>query len=262
MFKVLDEDWVLLFANSTPDPYGSLTNLPPHGVRMRIVLINQLEGYTSLFEDRMSERGFRVRSTEALETAGQVAIAEGAQAVVISMPITGSVVELVKSLRAQGFSNAIMVEQDQRNSPEAVELYMGGADEVVLKPLVPDLRAAKLQALIRRIDHHTTSEIQIGDLMFPLDGREVEVRGHAIKMTATERSLLECLALRTNRIQSRARILQHVYGEDGARMEAKVVDVYICKLRRRLKDAQAVEIRTVSGQGYMLTDSMALAAAS
>jgi two-component system cell cycle response regulator CtrA len=125
----------------------------------------------------------------------------------------------------------------------------------VTKPFHKDELIARIQAIVRRSQGHAQSVIQIGDLVLSLDSKTVEVNGARVHLTVKEYQMLELLCLHKDRPVTKEMFLNHLYGgmdEPGA----KIIDVFICKLRRKLANASMGKnyIETIWGRGYVLSE--------
>ena len=124
----------------------------------------------------------------------------------------------------------------------------------------PDERFARRQDLVRR--SQANSVITIGKLSIKLDTRTVQVDGGRIQVTGSEYRMLELLALRKGRCVTRGAFMNYLYrGTDAPK--PKILDVFICRLRRKLSGPADVDkcIETIWGRGYLLNDRMNWAAA-
>jgi len=130
-----------------------------------------------------------------------------------------------------------------------------GADDYVTKPFDRRELVARIQAIVRRSKGHSDSVIRTGKLTVNLDTRSVEVDGQPIHLTGKEYGILELLSLRKGTTLTKEMFLNHLYnGMDEP--ELKIIDVFICKLRKKLSSATHGDnyIETVWGRGYVLRD--------
>jgi two-component system cell cycle response regulator CtrA len=114
---------------------------------------------------------------------------------------------------------------------------------------------ARLQAILRRSKGHSQNTIEVGRLSVNLDTRTVEIDGKMVHLTGKEYGIIELLALRKGLTLTKEAFLNHLYnGMDEP--EIKIIDVFICKLRKKLEDASGGMnyIETVWGRGYVLRD--------
>ena len=137
------------------------------------------------------------------------------------------------------------------NSPDArVRALNAGADDILSKQFEQDELCARIEAIIRRSEGHSQSCLQIGPLRLNTETHDVSMNGTLLQLSGKEYAILELLATRRGSVLTKAQFLSHLYG--GAdEPEAKIVDVFICKLRKKLSQAGAPDlIGTVWGHGY------------
>ena len=123
------------------------------------------------------------------------------------------------------------------------------------KPFHKDELVARIHAIVRRSKGHAQSVIQTGDLKVNLDTKTVDVNGQRVHLTGKEYQMLELLSLRKGTTLTKEMFLNHLYGGMDE-PELKIIDVFICKLRKKLAAAPAASnyIETVWGRGYVLRD--------
>jgi two-component system cell cycle response regulator CtrA len=130
-----------------------------------------------------------------------------------------------------------------------------GADDYVTKPFNRDELVARIHAIVRRSKGHAHSNIRTGDIAVDLEGKTVEARGSRVHLTGKEYQMLELLSLRKGTTLTKEMFLNHLYGGMDE-PELKIIDVFICKLRKKLKTAAGDHhIETVWGRGYVLRDA-------
>jgi two-component system, cell cycle response regulator CtrA len=132
---------------------------------------------------------------------------------------------------------------------------MGGADDYLTKPFNKAELVARIQAIVRRSKGHAESVIRTGKLLLNMDARSVESEGRRLHVTGKEYSILELLSLRKGTTLTKEMFLDHLYGGMDE-PELKIIDVFICKLRKKLAEATGGEhyIETVWGRRYVLKD--------
>ena len=141
---------------------------------------------------------------------------------------------------------------------EVVDRVVGlelGADDYMTKPFHKDELIARIHAIVRRSKGHAQSVINTGDLVVNLDTKTVEVAAQRVHLTGKEYQMLELLSLRKGTTLTKEMFLNHLYGGMDE-PELKIIDVFICKLRKKLSLAcgGANYIETVWGRGYVLRD--------
>ena len=128
-----------------------------------------------------------------------------------------------------------------------------GADDYLIKPFDNRELLARIKAVQRRFRGHDDSVVRSGDLTINLDTQSVEIDGKRVNVTPKEYAILELLCQRQGVVLSKEVFLDHLYaGRDEP--ETKIIDVFVCKLRRKLADVSGDKsyIETVWGRGYML----------
>jgi two-component system, cell cycle response regulator CtrA len=130
-----------------------------------------------------------------------------------------------------------------------------GADDYVTKPFHREELIARIHAVVRRSKGHSQSVIRTGKLAVNLDAKTVEVDGARVHLTGKEYAMLELLSLRKGTTLTKEMFLNHLYGGMDE-PELKIIDVFICKLRKKLSMATEGEnyIETVWGRGYVLRE--------
>ena len=136
-----------------------------------------------------------------------------------------------------------------------VKTFGAGGDDYMTKPFHKDELVARIHAIVRRSKGHAQSVITTGDLVVNLDAKTVEVDGARVHLTGKEYQMLELLSLRKGTTLTKEMFLNHLYGGMDE-PELKIIDVFICKLRKKLAAATegANYIETVWGRGYVLRD--------
>jgi two-component system cell cycle response regulator CtrA len=130
-----------------------------------------------------------------------------------------------------------------------------GADDYLTKPFNKDELIARIQAIVRRSKGHSESVVRFDKVAINLDTRNVEVNGVQVHLTNKEYAILELLAMRKGSVLTKEMFLNHLYSSMDE-PEIKIIDVFVCKLRKKLADASGGVnyIETVWGRGYMLKD--------
>ncbi len=146
--------------------------------------------------------------------------------------------------------------------PEAKVKALGmGADDFMTKPFDRAELLARMQAVVRRSKGFSQPMLRLGPVELNLDRREVTVHGQAVHLTGKEYAILELLVLRKGMVLTKEAFLNHLYGGMDE-PEMKIIDVFVCKLRKKLALAGAGNvIGTVWGRGYTIREPAEFATA-
>src|SRR5437762_10764497 len=163
--------------------------------------------------------------------------------------------EVLRRLRAARVRTPILILSGLSELDHKIKGLGFGADDFLTKPFDRSELIARIQAIVRRAKGHSESVIRTGKLLVNLDSRTVEVEGAPLRLTGKEYGILELLSLRKGTTLTKEMFLNHLYGGRDE-PEMKIIDVFVCKLRKKLSQATAGEnyIETVWGRGYVLRD--------
>jgi two-component system, cell cycle response regulator CtrA len=163
--------------------------------------------------------------------------------------------EVLRRLRAAKVRTPILILSGLTEPDKKVKGLGFGADDYLTKPFDKAELIARIQAIVRRSKGYSESIIRTGQLSVNLDTRTVEVDGQPLHLTGKEYGILELLSLRKGTTLTKEMFLNHLYGGMDE-PELKIIDVFVCKLRKKLSTATGGDnyIETVWGRGYVLRD--------
>ena len=165
--------------------------------------------------------------------------------------------EVLRRLRHSRVTTPVLILSGLSQAENKVKGLGNGADDYLTKPFDKSELIARVHAIIRRSKGHSQSVIRTGRLAVNLAARTVDVDGRPLHLTGKEYGILELLSLRKGTTLTKEMFLNHLYGGMDE-PELKIVDVFICKLRKKLAAATRGEsyIETVWGRGYVLREPM------
>ncbi len=162
--------------------------------------------------------------------------------------------EVVKRMRAARIETPVLILSGLSRPQAKVKGLGAGADDFITKPFDKAELLARMQAVVRRSRGLSQSILRLGNLEINLDSKEATVDGKLIHLTGKEYAILELLALRKGFVLTKEAFLNHLYGGMDE-PEIKIIDVFICKLRKKLMQAGLSNlIGTIWGRGYMIRE--------
>ena len=163
--------------------------------------------------------------------------------------------EVLRQLRMARIDTPILILSGEDDTDSKLRGFGFGADDYLTKPFHREELVARIHAIIRRSKGHAQSIIKTGNVNVNLDAKTVDVQGNTVHLTGKEYQILELLSLRKGTTLTKEMFLNHLYGGMDE-PELKIIDVFICKLRKKLGEATGGQnfIETVWGRGYVLRD--------
>jgi len=169
--------------------------------------------------------------------------------------------DVIRGLRDARVETPVMILSGLTESDRKVRGLGVGADDYLTKPFDRAELVARIQAIVRRSKGHAQPTVAVGRLEVNLEARTAAIDGQPLHLTGKEYGILELLAMRKGMTLTKEQFLNHLYGGIDE-PELKIIDVFICKLRKKLTTASNGDnyIETVWGRGYVLRDPAALEA--
>ncbi|TAG12284.1 MAG: DNA-binding response regulator [Rhodobacterales bacterium] len=163
--------------------------------------------------------------------------------------------DVLRQIRQARVETPILILSGSDDTENKLKGFGFGADDYLTKPFHREELVARIHAIIRRSKGHSQSVIKTGRVAVNLDAKTVDVEGKTVHLTGKEYQMLELLSLRKGTTLTKEMFLNHLYGGMDE-PELKIIDVFICKLRKKLAEATggANYIETVWGRGYVLRD--------
>ncbi|MGF1454587.1 MAG: response regulator transcription factor CtrA [Alphaproteobacteria bacterium] len=230
---------------------------------MRVLLIEDDSATAQSIELMLKSDGFNVYTTDLGEEGVDLGKIYDYDIILLDLNLPDmSGFEVLKSLRVAKIGTPILILSGLVDIENKVRGLGFGADDYMTKPFNKAELVARIHAIVRRSKGHSQSVISTGKLVVNLDTKTVEVENQRVHLTGKEYQMLELLSLRKGTTLTKEMFLNHLYGGMDE-PELKIIDVFICKLRKKLAAATQGEhyIETVWGRGYVLRDPVAEQAA-
>jgi two-component system cell cycle response regulator CtrA len=223
---------------------------------MRVLLIEDDSATAQSIELMFTSENFSVYTTDLGEEGVDLGKLYDYDIIMLDLNLPDmSGFEVLRTLRVSKVKTPILILSGLAGIENKVKGLGLGADDYMTKPFHKDELVARIHAIVRRSKGHAQSVIQTGGLVVNLDTKTAEVNGQRVDSTTKEYQILELLSLRKGMMLTKEMFLNHLYGgmdEPGQ----KIIDVFICKLRKKLANASGGKdyIETVWGRGYVLRE--------
>ena len=223
---------------------------------MRVLLVEDDPTTAKSIEMMLTNASINVYGTDLGEEAIDLAKLYDYDLVLLDLNLpdmTGH--EVLRQLRMARVDPPILILTGHDDTENKLKGFGFGADDYLTKPFHREELVARIHAIVRRSKGHSQSIIQTGRIAVNLDAKTVEVDGKPVHLTGKEYQMLELLSLRKGTTLTKEMFLNHLYGGMDE-PELKIIDVFICKLRKKLSAATGGDnhIETVWGRGYVLRD--------
>jgi two-component system cell cycle response regulator CtrA len=221
---------------------------------MRVLLVEDDEAISRSVQLMLRSEKMVVDTTDLGEDAIEIAKLYDYDIVLLDLVLPDMEgTEVLRRLRAARIDTPVLILSGLSQLENKLRCLGSGADDYLTKPFDKRELVARIQAIVRRSKGHAQSEIRTGKLAVNLAARTVAVSGQPLHLTGKEYGILELLSLRKGTTLTKEMFLNHLYGGLDE-PELKIIDVFICKLRKKLAAATIGEhyIETVWGRGYVM----------
>jgi two-component system, cell cycle response regulator CtrA len=223
---------------------------------MRVLLVEDDSNTAQSIELMLKSENFIVDSTDLGEDGLEIGKLYDYDIILLDLMLPDiDGYEVLRRLRSARVNTPILILSGLSELDNKIKGLGFGADDYLTKPFDKRELIARIQAIVRRSKGHSDSVIKTGKLSVNLDTRVVEVDSQPLHLTGKEYGILELLSLRKGTTLTKEMFLNHLYGGMDE-PELKIIDVFVCKLRHKLKAATGGDsyIETVWGRGYVLRD--------
>ncbi len=223
---------------------------------MRLLLIEDDPTTLKSLEMMLKAEGFNVFSTPHGEEGLDLVKVYDYDLIILDLTlpdVDGS--EVLKHMRRAKIETPVLILTGNDEIETKLHNFGLGADDYLIKPFQREELIARVSAIIRRSRGHARSVIETGSLTLDLEAKSVFANGKLVRLTGKEYQIFELLSLRKGTTMTKEMFLNHLYGGLDE-PELKIIDVFICKLRKKLAEVTGGEnfIETVWGRGYVLRE--------
>ncbi len=223
---------------------------------MRVLLVEDDANTAQSIELILKSEGYIVDTTDLGEDGLEIGKLYDYDIIILDLMLPDiDGYEVLRRLRSARVTTPILILSGLSELDHKIKGLGVGADDYLTKPFDKRELIARIQAIVRRSKGHSDSVIRTGRLTVNLDTRTVEVDNQPLHLTGKEYGILELLSLRKGTTLTKEMFLNHLYGGMDE-PELKIIDVFVCKLRKKLAAATDGDnyIETVWGRGYVLRD--------
>ncbi|MBL6766862.1 MAG: response regulator transcription factor [Candidatus Micropelagos sp.] len=223
---------------------------------MRILIIEDDALLAERIQEIIEEAGHEVDHALTGEEGLSLAEMESHNVIILDMGLPDmSGNDITKALRNASNNVPILVLSARTQLEDKLAALDLGADDFMIKPFHRDELLARLHALLRRSEGLNSHVVQIGDLQIDIRNKQLLADNKPVTLTRKEFEILELLAMRQGRPVEKSTLMNHLYGSNDE-PEIKIIDVFICTLRKKLAEYNKGRhcIENVWGRGYALRD--------
>lgn len=223
---------------------------------MRVLLVEDDTSTAKSIELMLKSEGYIVDITDLGEDGVEIGKIYDYDIIILDLMLPDmDGYDVLKELRDAKVETPILILSGLTELDNKIKGLGYGADDYLTKPFDKRELVARIQAIVRRSQGHSQSVIETGQVKVNLDSRTVDVLDEPLHLTGKEYGIIELLSLRKGTTLTKEMFLNHLYGGMDE-PEVKIIDVFICKLRKKIQDATGGDnyIETVWGRGYVLRD--------
>ena len=220
---------------------------------MRVLLIEDDSATAQSIELMLKSESFNVYTTDLGEEGVDLGKLYDYDIILLDLNLPDmSGYDVLRTLRVSKVKTPILILSGIAGIEDKVKGLGFGADDYMTKPFHKEELVARIHAIVRRSQGHAQSVVQTGDLVVNLDAKTVEINQVRVPLTVKEYQMLELLSLRKGTTITKDMFLSQLYGGMDE-PDIKIIDVFICKLRKKLASASngKAYIETILGRGYV-----------
>lgn len=221
----------------------------------KILVIDDDQKVTTMIRRGLTFEGYEVNVANGGREGLMLILEQPPDLVILDVMMPGiDGLEVCRRLRKDGNIPILMV-TGRDTVADRVEGLETGADDYLVKPFAFEELVARVKALLRRSDHHTTGDfIHYADLTIDFASRTAIRNGRQIGLSTTEFNLLELFIRNPKRVLARDLIMERIWGYNF-QGESNVLEVYVGYLRQKLESQSELRlIHTVRGTGYVMRE--------
>jgi len=222
-----------------------------------VLLIEDDHQLGPLLKDSLELKNYRVDLESRGERALQLFKAEKYDIIIVDIVLPGmNGLDLAKEIRKSDYTTPILFMSARDEDKDKVLAYCSGGDDYIVKPFSVTELALRIYSLLKRIKPSLVGDempemLKFGKFVFDYPNRMLCSPNDKVNLTKKEAEVLRMLASNVNNVVKREKVLTDVWGENDYFM-GRSMDVYIARLRKKLKEDSNVSIVNVHRMGFKL----------
>ena len=217
-----------------------------------ILLVEDESELANEIKLELDRLGYFVRTASISEAADAARVGDIAMMIMDRMVFGEDSLKTLEVLRKEGVKVPVLLISALSSIDEKVHGLKGGGDDYLAKPFAMVELAARVEALLRRLDDVRTTKLRVGDLEMDLIEQTVHRGDTRIDLLPREFKLLEYFLRHPGQVITRAMLLRDVW-QYHFTLETNVVDVHISNLRKKIDTRGGTSlIVNIRGAGFML----------
>lgn len=220
----------------------------------KVLVVDAMSSNPDSIVKVIEDKGFVAIRVSDPERVHELALSEKPKAIVVDHDdFDNKIWDVYKNLKDDFDTrkSALIILSKNNEENEVVKAYQIGIDDYIITPFSNKAIAARVKAIIERVERSESKKIKVKDIEIDLDEHKVKKSGKPIDLTYIQFKLLYLLASRRENVFSRKEILEKVWGRK-VYVTNRTVDVHIKRLREKLGEYKypSQYIETIHGTGY------------
>ena len=221
----------------------------------RLLLVEDDESLGYMLSEYLGLKGFNVTWKKNASTALDTAVAEALDLCILDVSLPGEDgFTLAQKIKDRRPALPFVFLTARSMKPDILKGFKHGADDYITKPVDEEELVARLHAILRRTENRReekTGQLSLGGLTFHPENQEISAGDERISLTKKETQLLKMLCANPGELVPTDQILRELWGRSDF-FNRRSMDVFISRLRKKLRADPSVHIENVHGKGFIL----------
>lgn len=223
--------------------------------KIKLLLAEDEEALGAIVKESLETREFEVALCEDGKVAWQTYQSKTFDVLVLDVMMPGiDGFSLAEKIRKEDATTPIIFLTSRSQTADVVKGFGKGGNDYLKKPFSMEELIVRIKALHNRksvVNAEKQLEYKIGNYVFSPEKQQLILEGKTQTLTYREALVLEVFAQKPNQLVEKSHILKDIWGNDDF-FTGRSLDVFITKLRKKLKDDTSVQFINLRGYGYKL----------